>query len=72
MYKNTHGRSEFSGTAKHFEMVETPDRVVVLEDEDFESYSDEDFDDDDWEDLYLEGRGHRRERDTYSAILQKR
>ena len=42
----------------------------MLEDDEFESRSDGEFDIDDWEDLYLE-TGHRKEKVTYSAILQK-
>lgn len=63
---------KLSGAAKHFEIIHTPARVVALEDDEFESHSDGDFDDDDWEDLYLEERAYRREMDAYSAILKKR
>jgi len=53
------------GVAREFELIKTPRRVIVLEEEDPSSLTDED----DWESLFAE-EAPRKERRPYSAVLR--
>jgi len=59
------------GIAKHFEVVESPHRVIALEDLDVDT--EEGFEDEGWEDLYEDEWDipSQNQRKTYSAIVRE-